>query len=844
MKRKIDIRLAGMGLVLGAAVLAGAPDANAIPARGTVRKYVQPDGTTVMLKLHGDEFHHWYTIDGSPVSLSEDGFYRYIPTKAFTTSGENGRMKREIRDRQIAENAKKRRRSVRTKASSEDTPMLVILMQFSDLKFNSASTVDKFDDLLNGSGAGSHGSVRGYYSDNSDGAYNPSFDIYGPVTLSKGYAYYGADDENDSNNTDVNIFEALFEAVSLIDDQVDFSKYDTDGDGYVDNILFMYAGYSQAAGAGVDYIWPHFYDLRYSGMDEAGKTYDGKYLSCYEVMPELSGSSGEEFAGIGVVTHEFGHFLGLPDLYDTDYDENGDALTPGSYSLMDSGSYNDNSHTPPYLSLFERFLLDWVEWPQSLEEGTLSIGPVRDNEGYVIACSNEGEYFLFESRDLKGWDAYIPNEGLLIYHIDMSQNDVEGIAAGYRWNDGTLNNYASHPCYTLLVAADNGEEYFTYPGLRKVTSVTPEAWNGYDAGCSIENISFDSSTGTASFTARTLATYIAGTVTNLDGDKLQGVVISAGSYSCTSSSDGTFSMEVPAGTYNVTASCDGYTLYTNEGVKVSVGTTANDIIMLREGESLPVTLKKYTGSDYLAGNKGLSESDGTYSVMASVVWDADELSDHVGMYLESVSFYIYFSEVKAVYAMVYKGDEMVALKQVENPVGYPYSNTVNVRSSDVLIEEGQSLRLAYAVEGADDYYVMIVDNQTTNDASSYLAKFNLDSPSWERLELDGVYPNLNISGVLSSRTRRMMYSETVASPYDFNYILCENSTFYAGVDYSFSLALASGYEAKSISWSVDGNSFDPANATFKSGKHTVTASVEYTSGATEIIEYTITVNSR
>ncbi len=213
---------------------------------------------------------------------------------------------------------------------------LVILAAFSDLAFNSASAQDDFFNLLNQDGYaenGGTGSVWNYFYENSSGAFDPQFDVVGPVTLSRSFSYYGANDD-EGNNMAVRAREMVIEAIRIVDQNlgVDFSQYDNDGDGTIDNVFVYFAGHNEAEGGGENTIWPH----AWSTYDQS-ITVDGVTTSSYACTSELRAAAGTSMSGIGTYCHEFGHVIGLPDFYDTDGDENGAARGVGSFFSCPAG---------------------------------------------------------------------------------------------------------------------------------------------------------------------------------------------------------------------------------------------------------------------------------------------------------------------------------------------------------------------------------------------------------------------------------------------------------------------------------------------------------------------------
>ena len=183
--------------------------------------------------------------------------------------------------------------------------------------------------------------------------------------LSQSMGYYGA---NDDFGQDMRPHEMVIEACSLLDSEIDFSEYDRDGDGVIDNVFVFYAGKGEATGGGANSIWPH--SSKISDFT-TGKVYefDNVVLSSYACTNEWVDN---HTCGIGTFCHEFSHVMGLPDLYSTTYTG---AFTPGEWSLMDHGSYNNGSHTPPYHTGYERYCLGWIEPKVLSEPANISFTP-------------------------------------------------------------------------------------------------------------------------------------------------------------------------------------------------------------------------------------------------------------------------------------------------------------------------------------------------------------------------------------------------------------------------------------------------------------------------------------
>ncbi len=483
--------------IAGVIAFLASPVSRAIKASPDPFEYTLEDGTTVMLTLHGDEYAHYYT-DATGCILTEvaDGQLHYatlgtdgtlVPMadlyhplaaapwqdyealmRAFSNSEERGR----IQQRKVAPESS--RLSFPTKGSPH---VAVILVEFSDNSFTIDDPQGTYDRMFNSPGFNEYsatGSVIDYYTENSDGQFTPVFDIMGPVKLANNIAYYGG---NNSSGNDQRPAQMVIDACLLLDDEVDFSIYDTDDDGWIDNIYVFYAGYGEADGGGANTIWPHSWNVYWGAGLEC--ELDGKRLDHYATSQELSKGSNT-LTGIGTFCHEFGHVLSLPDLYATNYSG---AFTPGSFSLMDSGSYNNNSRTPPLHSAYERYCLGWIEPEELVEQQNVTLLPTSDPEGIndarLISTDVDNEYYVLENRQRSGWDRYLPGHGMLIWHIDYDAK---------QWNSNTVNNDKSKQ-YVDLVEAD-GKATSTsrggdpFPGTANVTSFTDDTtpsmrpWSG------------------------------------------------------------------------------------------------------------------------------------------------------------------------------------------------------------------------------------------------------------------------------------------------------------------------------------------------------------------------------
>lgn len=417
----------------------------AVPARrGGIIK-TQPDGSEVTIYQHGDEHFHWMTNEnGEWLKVDIDGFYRV--TEAL--SAEEIEAKRMAAPKRVAQAASPLNIAPRG---------LVILVNFQDVKFTTSKA--EMDSMLTGENYSrsysykynlrnykitSEGSARKYFYDSSNGQYNPQFDVVGPVTVSQNVSYYGG---NDRNGDDKNPGKMVAEACRLVDDSVDFSLYDNNGDGYVDFVYVIYAGYGEADGGAASTIWPHQY---YVSMYEHVRL-DNKIIDLYACGNELDNHS-KKHTGIGTFCHEFSHVLGLPDMYETT--GNGTHKTLGQWDILDYGPYNNDGNTPPAYSAYERFFMGWLEPRLITEPENVTLGELQSsNEALLISATdqhnlvgnnpNPTTFYLLENRQQTGWDEHIPGHGMMLTKVQYNSN---------KWAKNEVNNKSTSMGVDLIEA--------------------------------------------------------------------------------------------------------------------------------------------------------------------------------------------------------------------------------------------------------------------------------------------------------------------------------------------------------------------------------------------------------
>ncbi len=497
----------------------------AIPAYPKPLKVKQADGSWLTIQMRGDEHGHYVlTSDGIPLVFNarqknyeyadwKNGKVQASGIKAVEASERTAKVKAfvESQDKSAILESFKRarlqqlqqtlssRRNASLKAGSNpqkeklnnfptigEVHSLVILVQFADTKFSTVGSDAHqfFNNMLNEPGFtysnGANGSARDFYLNSSNGRFQPQFDVIGPVTLPEKYSYYGANQGSSVDNP-ARLEQFVREACTLADPLVDFSRYDHNQDGYIDNIYFFYAGKGEADSGDGNAIWPHsayYSDMaKDAGLSETSLKLDGIEVGNYTCSNEINGTLiTPQPAGIGTFVHEFGHVLGLADHYDVNYGMT--TFAPGSFDTMAQASYNNNGNTPAAFSAYERACLGWLDLTV-LKNGVDSLNVLPDlndsNKAYVVPVggTNDEEYFIMENRQQKGWDAFIPGHGMLLWHIDYDAK---------AWEKNELNITGTHQRVDIVEAdnklTDNTRAGDPFPGTSNVTQCNLTSWAG------------------------------------------------------------------------------------------------------------------------------------------------------------------------------------------------------------------------------------------------------------------------------------------------------------------------------------------------------------------------------
>lgn len=543
--------------------LVGSVSTWAIQATPFLINSTQPDGSVVQIRKVGNE-HFNYTLTGEDSILvvrDADGYWNYADEQGKKTGmrvhAKSKRGKKELnflknRDsRQILEKFHKKHREKREKEqsdlmmlqSSADAPMkanewggwgdwgggtttqttntdwptrpalnsvkkegevrgLVILVQFSDVKFKRDNANEEYTNFLNKEGYSDYsmsGSVRDFFINNSMGKYRPTFDVAGPITLKKTRDDYGSN--VNPNNIAAGAVNAISEAMdSLVARNMDFSPYDSDDDKVVDFVYMIYAGVGSADTDVGNAIWPHSYNV-------PKRLTRNMSMNRYACSPEIDGQSyminrnTTALNGIGTFCHEFSHVLGLQDHYDVNVNDTRQKTryTPSQWDLMDAGSYNcpqnkyyTTSCSPANLSAFERYSLGWLE-PRRLEvsDTTFVLNAIQENDGLVLTSKNDNEYYFVDFRLKEDFDIGLPNKGMLIWHINYDRR---------AWANNMVNT--ADPMRVDLIEADGDANSRTmandaFPTNRGVNSFNGfVTWSGDSLGLEIYDIKIVDSTVT------------------------------------------------------------------------------------------------------------------------------------------------------------------------------------------------------------------------------------------------------------------------------------------------------------------------------------------------------------
>ena len=342
---------------------------------------------------------------------------------------------------------------------------LTVMVEFKDRAFkgDEDATLAQWNLIFNAKDLSAppfKGSVHDYFYAQSYGVFELTFDlVYVKVEGNvEKYASTAAHDENSQY-----LVQDIMEVLSTRN--IDWSLYDWNGDGFVNQLLIVYAGqgmnnYDKEEYKDKAMIWPHQWWMSEHLKDGQSDVYcdpipvtynDKEYkVDCYCALAELT--KNNDYGSFGTLCHEYTHCFGFPDFY-----TRGLYTTPRDWDLMDS-SYNNNGFCPGNYSGHERMMMGWFT-PTALTT-TRTVSNMPANDAYIIYNdAHPDEYYMVENRQKTGWDSSLPGSGLVVFHVDYDENT---------WLFGVPNT-SSKLCYHIIPANKESsysyEAYWPYPYL-------------------------------------------------------------------------------------------------------------------------------------------------------------------------------------------------------------------------------------------------------------------------------------------------------------------------------------------------------------------------------------------
>lgn len=370
----------------------------------------------------------------------------------------------------------------------------VIMVEFQDVEFKEEHTELKIDSLFNHPGFKHHrsgrGCVRDYFIQQSYGNFVPNFKIVGKFKAKNKREYYGKNSGSSSGIHTIDLYKEMI--TTAIAKGVDFQPFVENN--HVPLVVLLYAGageHNSFETGSENYLWAHFreYSIEANQLRFAGYFIGNELMNTYKknngtFEKDSFGNpivESTHLDGIGVLCHELGHALGLPDAYNTNTGK-GYLQTPDFHDIMDYGQYRGNGYRPVGYSAYQRSVLGWLAIEELTDKpGHKILGKLHETgvsphpKAYIIRNpENRLEYFILENRQESNWFSSNFGHGLLIYHVDYDNN---------RWYNNTPNNDPNHLRYTVIPADGEWQNNKTatgvdmykgdfFPGLSQKTDFT------------------------------------------------------------------------------------------------------------------------------------------------------------------------------------------------------------------------------------------------------------------------------------------------------------------------------------------------------------------------------------
>ena len=357
------------------------------------------------------------------------------------------------------------RNSISNETFKGDRRQLVVMAQFADYSFlgDSAQTMSQWNKIFNSeylSEGSFYGSVHDYFVDQSYGQFRLTFDLY-YIKVDSIYKYHSTAINDDNTKY------LIQDIVPVLKERVeDWAPYDWYGDGYVDQLLVVYAGKSRSDGGSDSTIWAHqWWMSEYVNCEPITITSGGHdyIIDSHCCAPELSGDG--DYGSFGTLCHEYSHCFGLPDFYSPT------GKVVGNWDVMDNGLFNGSGFIPCSYSAYERAFMGWLTPEELTKEGTVTL-PALQTQPVAYLVRNDGnanEYYMIEFRQKAGWDQKLPGSGLVIFHVDYDEQEFT-----YGWP-----NSVRRKRYTIFQANDNPDkpQGWAYPnsGNNSLTNTSTPA---------------------------------------------------------------------------------------------------------------------------------------------------------------------------------------------------------------------------------------------------------------------------------------------------------------------------------------------------------------------------------